>query len=105
LVERQDPQGHRTAGRQSATHPFTDVTDHYIVHHGVDGQLADRPGRTYSGVVQVLGPEGEWESNTLTYKRRATIHPEFEDLVAALAPEPLRAGLWQAEGSALDGWF
>ena len=84
---------------------FTQVNDHYIVHHGVDGQLADRPGRTYSGVVQVLGPEGEWEGNTWTCKGRATIHPEFEDVVAAQAPESLRAGLNETEGSAFDGWF
>jgi hypothetical protein len=84
---------------------FTQGDSHYIVFHGVDGQLADRPGRTYSGVVQVLGPEGEWEGNSWDCKRRAAIHPDFEDTVAALAPEALRGSLIETEGSAFDGWF
>lgn len=84
---------------------FTQVDSHYIVYHGVDGQLADRPGRTYSGMVLVLGPQGEWEGSSLKCRGGAEIHPEFEDAVAATAPEHLRAGLVETEGGAFDGWF
>ncbi len=84
---------------------FTQGDSHYIVYHGVDGQLADRPGRTYSGVTQVLGPNGEWEGNSWNCKRGAQIDPGFEDTVAAMVPEVLRPGLIETRGGAFDGWF
>ncbi len=84
---------------------FTQGDAHYIVLHGIDGQMAERPGRTYSGIVTVYGPNGEWEGSDQTCRRGAVIHPQFEEAVAALAPEALRDGLVETEGEAFDGWF
>jgi len=84
---------------------FTLGDSHYVVFHGIDGQLADRPGRTYSGVSVVSGPVGEREGAVLDCRRGARIDPRFEDSLAAHAPEAVRDRLEEPAGSAFDRWY
>ncbi|MCJ2187045.1 hypothetical protein [Novosphingobium beihaiensis] len=46
---------------------------HYVIFEGADGYLTEDPGRTYSGIAVLKGPQGEQELATLACPGRAVI--------------------------------
>jgi len=78
---------------------FTAGETDTIVFRGQDGELASRPGRTYSG-IEVQSPQG---GRTLACRAGARIAPSLVEAVSALAP-PDTALDEIAEGP-FDAWF
>ncbi|WP_395392152.1 hypothetical protein WBP07_14655 [Novosphingobium sp. BL-8A] len=70
---------------------------HYVVFEGMDGNLTDNPGRTYSGIAVLEGPKGERAVSTLNCPGRS-VH----DLDARLVLE--RAGA-EEENGPFDMWY
>lgn len=81
---------------------FTSGVTHYVVFEGVDGQLADRPGRTYSGIAVL---SADREQATLSCRGGATITPGFTVSVIAQAPAERRTALEETPGGPFDAWF
>jgi len=84
---------------------FSAGETHYIVFEGVDGALAARPGRTYSGIAVVAGANGERELASLTCRGRPAIAPGFTEVVAALLPPDRRGSIEEVTGGPFDAWY
>lgn len=91
--------GHQTHVR------FSRGNVHYIVFEGVDGSLASRPGRRYSGIAVVQGANGERELATLTCRGSAILHRDFGEGVAGYAPSGDPARLAEQADGPFDGWY
>ncbi len=72
---------------------FTNGDTQYIVYRGTNGRLADRPGRSYSGLTVMRG------SRTISNRQcsAAQVNSGWESYAQSARQEP--------EGSLYDGWF
>lgn len=73
---------------------FTNNGTDYIIFRGVDGQLADRPGRSYTGLAVM---NGRSTISTRSCARTDVNVPDWSPYLGTVAAE--------AEGSTFDGWF
>ncbi len=80
-------------GGSQSHYRFTNGDTDYIVYHGVDGQLADRPGRSYSGLAVMRG--------TRNISSRECAAP----LITPAWEANARRVRQETEGSIFDGWF
>lgn len=78
---------------------------HYTVFAGVEGSLADHPGRTYSGIAVSQGKSGEHSLATLTCKGGAVIAGDWVGMVRAAAPAPVQESLEEERDGPFDAWF
>lgn len=82
---------------------FSNGQTHYIVFSGMDGSLADRPGRTYSGIAVQSGPKGERTLAELACAGGARIAGSLVDAVNERAPA--NADLSEETDGPFDAWF
>ena len=82
---------------------FTSGETHYIVFRGEDGSLASRPGRTYSGIAVLAGPQGERALATLACRGGATIAADLTGAVIDRAPPGAELG--EETDGPFDAWF
>ncbi|MDP3549800.1 MAG: hypothetical protein Q8R81_05335 [Novosphingobium sp.] len=82
---------------------FTNGNTHYIVYRGQNGELADNPGYTYSGISVQAGHDGERTLASLSCKGKMMAADSLADAAGVRAPADL--DIAEAEGGAFDGWF
>ena len=76
-----------------------------IFYEGLDGELADRPGRTYAGVVEV-GPSGMEEPKALAECEASATNRALLDNVRTARETAGKPPFPEEDaGSAFDGWF
>lgn len=91
--------GHQTHVR------LTDDTGEYILFEGLDGQLADRPGRTYAGLSAELRV-GNASGLTVECTPASDVNRQVVSAVAAAAERASKpVPQDEPEGSPYDGWF
>lgn len=82
---------------------FTNGDTHYIVYRGQNGELADDPGHTYSGIAVLAGQDGGLTLATLSCAANAVISGSMNEDVSLRAPDDL--DISEIEGGPFDGWF
>ena len=82
---------------------FSNGQTHYIVFKGQDGELADRPGRTYSGISVQSGPQGETTLASLSCSSGSTSAGSIVDAVNSRSPDD--ADLSEEADGPFDAWF
>lgn len=82
---------------------FTNGQTHYVVYRGRDGALADRPGRTYSGIAVQHGESGARNLARLNCNGSAQIAGSMTEAVQQRAPQG--QDLAEAADGPFDGWF
>ncbi len=83
---------------------FTRGSSHYVAFEGEDGQLADRPGRRYSGIAVLSGARGERTLANLDCANAATRANLTDRLLRLISPS-LAAKLREVSGGPFDMWF
>lgn len=82
---------------------FTNGTTHYVVFSGANGELADQPGRTYSGIAVLAGATGERTLATLSCPGGARMAESLTDAARERAPDS--AELDEEADGPFDAWF
>ncbi len=80
---------------------------HYIVFEGVNGSLADSPGRRHSGIHVGAGADGREQLAYHQCRSRPVLAGSWSETLHEHAPPPVRAaGVAPEEpGGPFDGWF
>lgn len=83
---------------------FTNGDTHYIVYRGQNGELADDPGHTYSGISVQAGQDGGRTLATLGCTANVLVSGSMTEDVSLRAPDG-GLDIAEIEGGPFDGWF
>ena len=83
---------------------FSNNATHYVVFSGADGELADHPGRTYSGIAVLQGAKGEKTLATLSCAGHARMPESLTDAVRARGTDAAGPADEETDGP-FDAWF